>query len=298
MRRTLAESLPGSCRAAARACASRVYHGEGPPSMNKVVELASNWAVLTRSSGEVLTAEARSPGLHMGLLGAPSGFDCRDAEGWLYDVGAVAHESSEGGAASSRAIPVRLHTAPTGPLFSHAELWDQSGTPSPCSFAFADGPQEVGFGMVGKAEVNIWVDGEAVGTEGVPVRDAVGREARAWKLPSARAVRVRIVWRPSDADAAGAAEVEAIWGGTAPPVLEHPIAPRKATESTASAPGPQVPAPAIVLPTAPIEERAGGGTTGETSIEPATGSIPVPTVGSAAASPMDPVETAAGLGAL
>jgi PEGA domain-containing protein len=178
--------------------------------MNKVAELATNWAVLTRSSGEVLTAGARSPGLYMGLLGVPPGFDSRDAEGWLYDVVGVAHESAATGAAPE-AIPALLHHALTGLLFSHAELWEQTGSPSPCSFAFVDTVQEVGFGLVGSAEIALWVDGERREPEWVTVRDAVGREARAWSLPTAHMVRVRMLCRSSGGDPTLSAEVEAEW---------------------------------------------------------------------------------------
>ena len=78
--------------------------------MTKVADPSLYWAVLARSRGEVLTAEAESPGLHLGLLGVPSGFGPNDAEAWLHDVIGVAHESNPP-APGSQPIPALLHHA-------------------------------------------------------------------------------------------------------------------------------------------------------------------------------------------
>lgn len=179
--------------------------------MSKVTHADLGWAVLAHPTGEVLTAEARSPGLYLGLLGVPPGFDRRDAEGWLYDVGGVAHDSSVSRPAS-RPIPALLDHAMTGLLFSHGELWDQPDLPSPCSFAFVEGRGEVGFGWVGDAKVSVWVDGQARTPAWVMLRDERGRQARAWSIPSHHEVQVRISWSRSPYEpAAGGAEVEAAW---------------------------------------------------------------------------------------
>src|SRR6185503_13799352 len=130
--------------------------GREPHSMTKVADPTLYWAVLARPHGEVLTAEAQSPGLHMGLLGVPPGLGTSQAEAWLYDVTGVAHESSAGAPASQP--PLLLQHALTGLLFSHGEMWDRHDGPRPCSFAFVHSIHEVGFGWVGEAEVTLWVD--------------------------------------------------------------------------------------------------------------------------------------------
>ena len=43
--------------------------GRDPHIMTKATQSAAGWEVLTQPSGEVLAAEAHSPGLHLGLLG-------------------------------------------------------------------------------------------------------------------------------------------------------------------------------------------------------------------------------------
>ena len=179
--------------------------------MSKVAHPELGWEVLAQPTGEVLTAEARSPGLHLGLLGVPPGFAPEDAEGWLYDVMGVAHESSAA-MPSSRPIPAILDHAMTGLLFSHGELWDRPGLSSPCSFAFVEGRGEIGFGWIGAAKVSVWVDGLQREPGWVMLRDDRGHEARAWSIPSHHEVQVRISWTYSaDDPTAGGAEVEAAW---------------------------------------------------------------------------------------
>jgi len=201
--------------------------------MSKVAQPELGWEVLAHPTGEVLTAEARSPGLHLGLLGVPPGFAPEDAEGWLYDVMGVAHESSAS-LPSSRPIPSILDHAMTGLLFSHGELWDRPGLSSPCSFAFVEGRAEIGFGWVGHAKVSVWVDGHQREPGWVVLRDDRGHEARAWSIPSHHEVQVRISWSCSaDDPTAGGAEVEATWnaggGGDLATLL-----PRRLDESEAA----------------------------------------------------------------
>jgi PEGA domain-containing protein len=177
--------------------------------MTKVANPTLYWAVLARPRGEVLTAEAESPGLHLGLLGVPPGFGTNSAEGWLYEVMGVAHEASPA-PPGSQPIPSLLHHALTGLLFSHGELWSAAGGPRPCSFAFAHTVHEVGFGWVGDAQVKVVVDGEPCEPAWVMVRDDAGREAHAWSIPSNHSVQVAMVWSPGGTDAA---VVEAVWSG-------------------------------------------------------------------------------------
>jgi len=192
--------------------------------MSKATQSDQGWEVLAQPTGEVLTAEAHSPGLLLGLLGVPRGFEARDAEGWLYDVAAVAHESSAG-RPSRRPIPSILDHAITGLLFSHGELWEQEGSPAPCSYAFIEGRGEIGFGWVGEARISVWVDGEPREAGFITLRDSRGRKGRAWSIPSYHNVQVRISWLSSSEDpGAGGAEVEASWiadGRTAPGY--HPV---------------------------------------------------------------------------
>jgi hypothetical protein len=222
--------------------------------MTKVADPTLYWAVLARPRGEVLTAEADSPGLHLGLLGVPPGLGAAEAERWLYDVIAVAHESRPA-PAGSRPIPTLLHHAMTGLLFSHGELWERPDDLRPCSFAFAHTMHEVGFGWVGEAEITLWVDGQPRDPEWVSVRDEAGRQARAWRHPSDHTVQVKIVWRASPGDAAGA-EVEAVWtaatgleadatGPSMTPIVETAAAtggerPAAADSRSAPLPEPQV----------------------------------------------------------
>ena len=192
--------------------------------MSKATQKDPGWEVLAQPTGEVLTAEARSPGLLLGLVGVPRGFEARDAEGWLYDVAGVSHESSAG-RPSRRPIPSILDHAITGLLFSHAELWEQEGSPTPCSYAFIEGRGEIGFGWVGEAKVSVWVDGEPREAGFITLRDSHGRKGRAWSIPSYHNVQVRISWLSSAQDpSAGGAEVEASWiadGRSAPGY--HPV---------------------------------------------------------------------------
>ena len=132
--------------------------------MTKVADPTLYWAVLARARGEVLTAEADSPGLHLGLLGVPPGFGPSEAEGWLHDVVRVAHEGSPV-LPTSHPIPALLLHALTGLLFSHGELWERPGVPRPCSFAFAHTMHEVGFGWVGEAEIFIYPPREFRGVD-------------------------------------------------------------------------------------------------------------------------------------
>jgi hypothetical protein len=192
--------------------------------MSKATHNDQGWEVLAQPTGEVLTAEAHSPGLLLGLLGVPRGFEARDAEGWLYDVAGVSHESSAG-RPSRRPIPSILDHAITGLLFSHGELWEQEGAPSPCSYAFIEGRGEIGFGWVGDAKVSVWVDGEPREAGFITLRDSRGRKGRAWSIPSYHNVQVRISWLSSAEDpTAGGAEVEASWiaDGRAAPGY-HPV---------------------------------------------------------------------------
>jgi PEGA domain-containing protein len=185
--------------------------------MSKVTHTELGWAVLAQPTGEVLTADARSPGLHLGLLGVPPGFARRDAEGWLYDVMGVAHESSASQPVA-RPIPAILDHAMTGLLFSHGELWDRPGLPSPCSYAFVESRGEIGFGWVGDAKVSVWVDGHPRDPAWVILRDSRGHQARAWSIPAHHEVQVRISWSHWAGDpTAGGAEVEASWNAEGGP---------------------------------------------------------------------------------
>jgi hypothetical protein len=227
--------------------------------MSKATQNDLGWEVLAQPTGEVLTAEARSPGLLLGLLGVPRGFEARDAEGWLYDVAGVSHESSAG-RPSRRPIPSILDHAITGLLFSHGELWEHEGSPTPCSYAFIEGRGEIGFGWVGEAKVSVWVDGEPREAGFITLRDSRGRKGRAWSIPSYHNVQVRISWLSSAADpTAGGAEVEASWiadGRAAPGYHPVPVHGEMAALFPAEAPAEPESIPAVaadaVLEASPV----------------------------------------------
>src|SRR5262245_28465653 len=218
--------------------------------MSKDTHHDQGWEVLAQPTGEVLTAGAKSPGLVLGLLGVPRGFEARDAEGWLYDVAGVSHESSAGRPAR-RPIPAILEQAITGLLFSHAELWEHPGSAAPCSYAFIEGRGEIGFGWVGEARVSVWVDGEPRDAGFITLRDGSGRKGRAWAIPSYHNVQVRISWLSAASDpGAGGAEVEASWiadGRSAPGYHPVPVHNELAAEPEAD-PIASVPETGIVVP--------------------------------------------------
>ena len=54
--------------------------------MSNLTHPGLGWVVLAHPTGEVLTADARSPGLSLGLLGVPPVFAVPDAEAWLSDI--------------------------------------------------------------------------------------------------------------------------------------------------------------------------------------------------------------------
>lgn len=222
--------------------------------MSRAADPTMDWAVLARPSGEVLTAQAESPGLHLGLLGVPPGFEAKEAEGWLYDVIGVAHESSPV-PSGSPSIPALLHHALTGLLFSHGELWERPGVPHPCSFAFVHAVHEVGFGWVGEAMVTVWVDGQPRGPEWMKVRDETGREAFAWSIPSHHSVQVRIQWSASPVDQNAGAEVLAEWSASA----GEPNVAAPSSSPMVSAAGPTEPGWARAAEIRPIFEPAPAG---------------------------------------
>ncbi|MBI1797898.1 MAG: PEGA domain-containing protein [Candidatus Eisenbacteria bacterium] len=213
--------------------------------MTSVADPTLYWAVLSRSRGEILTAEAQSPGLHLGILGIPAGLAPRDVEGWLYDIIGVAHEGSPVPESAGR-IPPLLRHALTGLVFSHAELWDRRGGPRPCSFAFAHTVHEVGFGVVGDVDVAVAVDGVAIEPQWISVRDEGGRAARAWNIGSDHSIQVRIDWRPQGGEGG---EVEAVWSAARP-------APARAVEPAHTMRPAREPEPAPVMAREPVATTA------------------------------------------
>ena len=138
--------------------------------MNVASLTAPRWAVSTRTDGEVMTAGMTGHGIDLVLLGVPAGFTSAELEGWLSDLSGVAAETSRTDA-RVRAIPAVLHHSLTGLLFSHAELWERTGSPSPCSAAFVDAPEGAAFGWVGPARVSLVVEGRPYETQYVRVRE-------------------------------------------------------------------------------------------------------------------------------
>ena len=93
---------------------------------------ADQWAVSTRTNGEVLTAGVALPGVELSLLGIPLGFTPVEIQSWLRDLAGVAIETSRSDQ-RARPIPQLLHHVLTGLLFSQTELWSHTGQSLPCA---------------------------------------------------------------------------------------------------------------------------------------------------------------------
>ena len=179
--------------------------------MNVASLTTPRWVVSTRTDGEVLTAGVSHHCIELVLLGVPAGFTPAELEGWLGDLGGVAAETSSTDT-RIRAIPALLHHSLTGLLFSHAELWERTGSPAPCSAAFVDTPEGAAFGWVGDAKATLRVDGREYQPQWVRVRDEAGREAFATVLAPGVSADVTLEYWPSaDRSAAAPCAIEADW---------------------------------------------------------------------------------------
>ncbi|MFI5370417.1 MAG: hypothetical protein ACHQ52_02590, partial [Candidatus Eisenbacteria bacterium] len=155
--------------------------------------LVQRWEIAAQRGGEVSAAQEHAPGLELWLLGVPRGTTESEVRGWLHDVAGVAIEASRG-PRGTQPIPTLLHHALTGLLFSHAEVWERPGQPSPCSVVFTAEDDDIGFGWIGNAQVELTLDGQAIPTRWVLVRDSTGREAHAFRAPIDRNVGIRLTW--------------------------------------------------------------------------------------------------------
>jgi PEGA domain len=184
--------------------------------------LVQRWEIVAQRGGEVSAAREQAPGLELWLLGVPRGTTETEVRGWLHDVAGVALEASRG-PRGAQPIPTLLHHALTGLLFSHAEVWERPGQAAPCSVVFTGEDDEIGFGWIGAAQVELSIDGHPVPARWVLVRDSTGREARAFRAPSDRDVTIRLTWYPSPLDPDSALiELEAHWaGGTGETLAER-----------------------------------------------------------------------------
>ena len=216
--------------------------------MNVAVLHTPQWTISTRRRGEVLAASVASDGLELGVFSVPDGFTGSELEGWLRDLIGVAHETARADS-QPRPIPTLLHHVLTGLLFSHAELWEPAGVTAPCSVAFVSGEDEVGFGWVGEASVQIWLNDLPLDPGWVRIRDDAGRQALAISLDARSRVRIRLEWS-SPADGERGAVLDAQWpfvevAEVAPPAALEPEA---APESVAPAPETVALAPESVAP--------------------------------------------------
>jgi hypothetical protein len=182
--------------------------------MNVAAIHEPQWSVTTRRDGEILAVWTGGDDLQLGLAAAPGQFSVHEYEGWLTDLLSVARETARADA-TDRPIPALLHQALTGLLFSHGELWERAGGPH-CSMALVQCFGEVAFGWVGDADVEVQIDGRPTDVEWVSVRDAEGREARAFSLDASHWVRIGLVWRPRS-DATSAMLLDAEWRGAFAP---------------------------------------------------------------------------------
>jgi hypothetical protein len=188
--------------------------------MTMVVERLDRWQVSTQGLGELLTTEASGPGLELLLFGQPSGYEPTELKSWLDGLVRSVNEAAHGDS-PGEGVPSALRDAIGGLLFSHAELWSRRPG-SMCSVALVAGPERIAFGWVGGASVTVAPQDPAVGAEWVNVRDALGREARAWCGPADREARVelRLAFRLGEPPA----RLEARWTppGSTPPASAPP----------------------------------------------------------------------------
>jgi hypothetical protein len=181
--------------------------------MNSPDVSAGQWKVDVRPSGEILTARATEASIELGLLGIPGGYSPTEIEGWLHDLIGVARETGREDA-QPRPIPALLHHGLTGLLFSHAQLWNRESERHPVSYAIVSHGGAVAFGWVGDASVATEVNGQRVDPGEIIVRDDEGREARAFELPDAQQVTIRLEWA-GGAEGEAPVVLEAHWGGAA-----------------------------------------------------------------------------------
>src|SRR5262245_38707422 len=186
--------------------------------MTMVVERLDRWQVSTQGLGELLTTEASASGLDLRVFGQPAGYEPAELTSWLQGLARTVDESAVG-ALPDDPVPPMLRDALGGLLFSHAELWSREAG-AICSLALMSGPDRIAFGWVGEASVAVYPQDPANPAEWVNIRDALGREARAWCGPADREARVELLfpfrigetparlearWIPSSSQAAPAA---------------------------------------------------------------------------------------------
>ena len=120
--------------------------------------IADRWVVSERSDGHVETVSLSLPGIQLSVLGIPHGFTPDEIRNWLRDLAGVALETSRTDP-RPRPIPQVLHHALTGLLFSQNELWSRTGQPMPLAVVFIDDPVGLAFGWVGRARVQLRLNG-------------------------------------------------------------------------------------------------------------------------------------------
>jgi hypothetical protein len=160
--------------------------------MTMVVERLDRWQVSTQGLGELLTTEASASGLDLRMFGQPSDYEPAELRSWLEGLARAADEAAPT-ALPDDPVPPTLRGALGGLLFSHAELWSRE-TGSICSVALVSGPDRIAFGWVGEASVAVYPQDPAGSSEWVNIRDALGREARAWCGPADREARVELLF--------------------------------------------------------------------------------------------------------
>jgi hypothetical protein len=196
--------------------------------MTMVVERLDRWQVSTQGFGELLTTEAAAPGLGLRLFGQPSGYEASELRNWLEGLARAVSEAAVS-APPDDAVPPMLRDALGGLLFSHGELWSRE-TGSICSVVLVGGTERIGFGWVGEASLAAMPQDPAGDAEWVNIRDAVGREARAWCGPADREARVELLLtlRPGEPPA----RLEARWI----PDAVAPVAPATGSSGFEAAP--------------------------------------------------------------
>src|SRR5262249_32155007 len=115
-----------------------------------------------------------------------------ELKSWL-DGLARAVDEAAASAPPGDPVPPMLRDALGGLLFSHAELWSRE-TGSIGSVVLVGATERIGLGWVGEASVAVVPQDPAGTAEWVNIRDAMGREARAWCGPADREARIELLF--------------------------------------------------------------------------------------------------------
>ncbi|TMQ70662.1 MAG: PEGA domain-containing protein [Candidatus Eisenbacteria bacterium] len=193
--------------------------------MSIVRDDTERWQVSARANGEVLTTTASVEGLQLLLLGGARDFTPVELASWLQSLAQAVHDAISA-TPPGDPVPPMLRESLGELLFSRAKLWNRGS--APCAVSMVVGAGRIGFGWVGEASVEVYRDGTRDDSEWVSIRDAQGREARAWCGSPDHDVKIELAWSPGPT--LSLVRLEAEW--TAP----RPESATPAAEPVTSAP--------------------------------------------------------------